>query len=94
MSRSTVQFDDYVSLVVMLLMFVALLGGRSASTALAADDGGSPRSVASTPDARDRLTNGLNDGLTLEADGRLGEQALRVSIAVVGEFSHFRGEDE
>ncbi len=88
MSSPTVQFNDYVSLVIMLLMFVALLGGRSGSTALADDGFDAERpsvSISAYPHG---------GRLSVDADGQLGEQALKVSIAVVGELSHFRGEDE
>ncbi len=38
MSKTSSQFDDYLSLAIMLLMFAALLGGQVDSTANAAED--------------------------------------------------------
>ncbi len=80
MPRAIVQFNDYVSLAVMLLMFIALLGGRSAATELVSSD--APRAAAAAVP------------FTLEIDGHMGDQAIRVGLAVAGEFSYFRGEDE
>ena len=80
MSRALVQFNDYVSLAIMLLMLVALLGGRSAATELAASE---------EPGAR-----ALTVPFTIEIDGHIGDHALKVGLAVAGELSHFRGEDE
>jgi hypothetical protein len=80
MPRAIVQFNDYVSLAVMLLMFIALLGGRSAATELVSYD---------APD-----TGAVAAPFTLEIDGHIGDHAIRVGLAVVGEFSYFRGEDE
>ena len=80
MSRAIVQFNDYVSLAVMLLMFVALIGGRTAATELAPSTG--PAVTAVTVP------------FSLEIDGHIGDQALKVGLVVVGELSQFRGEDE
>lgn len=80
MPRAIVQFNDYVSLAIMLLMFIALLGGRSAATELASYDQPGAATVAIP--------------FTLEIDGHIGDRAIKVGLAVAGEFSHFRGEDE
>lgn len=82
MSRALVQFNDYVSLAVMLLMLVALLAGQSSA--------GEYR-------APDRIGVAASMPFSAELDGRIGYQAVKVGIATVariGETSHFRGEDE
>jgi len=83
MSKPTVHFNDYVSLTVMLLMIVALVAGQAGASDYAA---GKVMSVA--PIAV------LDDRLNINFNGRIGDQALDVSISVVTDLSHFRGEDE
>ena len=83
MFKPTVQFSDYVSLVVMLLMVVALVAGQADASAYADDE-----SMTVTPfAARDNRTK-------IDFEGQLGEKALQISIAIVTDLSHFRGEDE
>ena len=82
MSKTIVQFNDYVSLAVMLLMLVALIGGRSGATEFAAATPAGPGAHAVTAP------------FTLEIDGHIGDQAVRLGLAVAGELSQFRGEDE
>ena len=83
MFKPSVQFNDYVSLAVMLLMVVALVAGQADAKAYAP---GKERSVtpSAMPDHR----------INIDFDGRLSDKALQVSIAVVADSSHFRGEDE
>ena len=83
MSKPTVHFNDYVSLVVMLLMVVALVAGQADASTYA---DGKEMSVA--PIAA------LDDRTHIDFEGQLGEMALKVSIAIVTDLSHFRGEDE
>lgn len=83
MPRPLIQFSDYVSLAVMLLMFVALLGGQAGATGYEADKVLSVAPLAT-----------IDDRITINFDGHLGDQALKVSIALVADLSHFRGEDE
>ena len=87
MPKLTVHFNDYVSLAVMLLMIVALVAGQVDASAYAADK---VMSVAPIVNVSDRL----DDRINIDFDGHLGGQALRVSIAVATDLSHFRGEDE
>jgi len=83
MFKPTIQFNDYVSLAVMLLMIVALVAGQADASSYA--DG---REMAVAPIATfDNRTN-------IDFQGQLSEQALKVSIAIVTDLSHFRGEDE
>ena len=83
MSRPLVQFNDYISLAVMLLMIVALVAGQAdASTSAAANE----RSIAPISIVDDRVM--------FNFDGHIGDQAMKISIAVAGDLSHFRGEDE
>lgn len=83
MFKSTVQFSDYMSLAVMLLMVVALVAGQADASAYA--DG---ESMTDTP-----LT-ALDNRTKIDFEGQLGEKALQISIAIVTDLSHFRGEDE
>ena len=81
MSKPFIQFNDYVSLAVMLLMIVALVTGQAGASDYA------PRKVLSVVP----LTV-LEDRLDIDFDIHIGEQALRISIA--SDLNHFRGEDE
>lgn len=83
MPRITAQFNDFVSLAVMLLMFVALLGGQSNATTYAQAKVGSIEPIVM-----------MNDHFSIGLDGHIGDQALKMGIAVATELSHFRGEDE
>jgi hypothetical protein len=83
MPMPTVHFNDYVSLAVMLLMAIALVAGQSGGSAYAAEDTSSFRHIEA-----------VDDRINIDLDGRLGNTALKVSIAVVTDLSHFRGEDE
>jgi len=83
MFKPNIQFNDYVSLAVMLLMVVALVAGQADASTYA---DGSEMSV--TPiTALDNRTN-------INFEGQLSDQALKISIAIVTDLSHFRGEDE
>jgi len=83
MFKPTVQFNDYVSLAVMLLMIVALVAGQAdASTYADANE------LSIAPIAT------LDNRINIDLQGQLSEQALKVSIAIVTDLSHFRGEDE
>ena len=83
MSKSTIHFNDYVSLAVMLLMFVALVAGQADARAYAAE-----KVFSVTP------ITAIDERFNIAIDGHIGDQALKVSIAVVNDLSHFRGEDE
>jgi len=83
MSKPIVQFNDYVSLAVMLLMIVALVAGQAD-----AGDYAAKKALSLAPIAV------LDDRLNIALDGHIGDQALKVSISVVTDLSHFRGEDE
>jgi hypothetical protein len=83
MSKPTIHFNDYVSLAVMLLMVVALVAGQADASNYA---DGKEMSVA--PIAT------LDNRTKFELHGELSEQALKISIAIVTDLSHFRGEDE
>ena len=87
MSKSIIHFNDYVSLAVMLLMVVALVAGQVDANAYAADKAKSMVPVASYWETSD-------DRLKISLDGHLGDKVLKVSIAVVTDLRHFRGEDE
>lgn len=83
MFKPTVQFNDYVSLAVMLLMVVALVAGQADASAHTEQD---VISVAplTAPDER----------TDIRFESQLGEEALKISIAIVTDLGHFRGEDE
>jgi len=83
MSKPTIHFNDYVSLAVMLLMVVALVAGQADASGYADDKAMSVSPIA-IEDSR----------LHLDFDGHLSDKALKISIAVVKDLSHFRGEDE
>ncbi len=83
MSKLSSHFSDYVSLTVMLLMFVALVAGQADASSYVGD-----RISPVSPIAA------LDDRINIDFDGHIGDQALKVSIAVITDLSHFRGEDE
>jgi len=74
MSKPNVHFNDYISLAVMLLMFVALVAGQADARDYAA---GKMMSVAPIAVLDDRLNIGLS--------GHIGDHVLKVSISVVTE---------
>jgi len=79
MSMPTVQFNDYVSLAVMLLMLVALVAGQ-------ADAG------VETATWNDAVIE--DDRLNLHFDGKLGDNEVTISIDFAAEPGYFRSEDE
>jgi len=83
MSKPIIHFNDYVSLAVMLLMIVALVAGQADASSYAAH-----KALSVAP------ITVLDDRLNIDFNGHIGDQALKVSIAVVTDLSHFRGEDE
>jgi len=83
MSKPTLHFNNYVSLAVMLLMFVALVAGQADARTYAAE-----KMFSVTP------ITAIDDRFNIAIDGHIGDHALKVSIAVVNDLSHFRGEDE
>lgn len=83
MFKSTVQFNDYVSLAVMLLMVVALVAGQADANSQPNREGMSVTPLAA-----------LDDRTNIHFESQLDEEALRISIAIVSDSSHFRGEDE
>ena len=83
MGKPSIHFNDYVSLAVMLLMIVALVAGQAD-----ASDYATERAVSVAP------ISVPDDRLNIDLSGQIGDQALKVSIAIVTDLSHFRGEDE
>ncbi len=83
MPRTLVQFNDYVSLAVMLLMLVALIGGRSGAADFAAE------AAAQSP-----VATGLADPFSIQIDGHIGDQAVKIGLAIMADPGYFRGEDE
>ena len=82
MFRALAQFNDYISLAVMLLMLVALLGGRPSAGEYLAPE---PFYVA------------VSLPFSAELEGQIGVQAVKVGIAAaasIGGPGHFRGQDE
>ena len=87
MSKTIIYFNDYVSLAVLLLMAVAIVAGQTDASAYEAEKAMSLEPVA-TFEAMP------NDRLNFDFDGHVGDAALKISIAVVTDLRHFRGEDE
>ncbi|MCJ7590234.1 MAG: hypothetical protein MUO51_02660 [Woeseiaceae bacterium] len=83
MFKPTVHFNDYVSLVVMLLMVVALVTGQADASAYGVDKSTPVSAIAA-----------MDDRINIDFDGQLGDAVLKVSIAVATDLSHFRGENE
>jgi hypothetical protein len=83
MSKSPIHFNDYVSLAVMLLMVVALVAGQAGASTYAAASKGPIAPIVV-----------MDDRIMFDFDGHIGDQAMKLSIAVVTDLSHFRGEDE
>lgn len=83
MFKASVQLTDYLSIAVMLLMFVALIGGQSGAAVHKMDNIATmgPASIA-------------GDRFRYDLDGHIGDKAFYLSIGVVSELGHFRGEDE
>ena len=77
MSKVSVQFNDYVSLAVMLLMFVALVAGQADASARASEKEMSVHPIVA-----------LDDRLSIDFDGHLSDKALKISIAIVTDLSH------
>jgi hypothetical protein len=83
MSKPSVHFNDYVSIAVMLLMVVALVAGQADAS------GDSVEEIAPvTPIVAE------DNRLSIDLNGQLTDKALQLSIAIVTDLSHFRGEDE
>jgi hypothetical protein len=72
MSKLTNHINDYVSLAVMLLMFVALVAAQADASADAAG-----KAFSAVP------ITVLDDRLNIEFDGHFGDQVLKVSISVL-----------
>jgi len=83
MSKPSIHINDYISLAVMLLMIVALVAGQAEASAYATANKGSIAPMAT-----------MDERIRFDFDGQLGDQAMKLSIAVVSDLSHFRGEDE
>jgi hypothetical protein len=83
MGKPSIHFNDYVSLAVMLLMIVALVAGQADASDYAIDKALSVAPIAV-----------MDDRLNIDLSGHIGDQVLKVSISVVTDLSHFRGEDE
>ena len=87
MPRPTIHFNDYVSLAIMLLMSVALIAGQADASVDESE------SVYESATAIGSIVL-FDDRSKLEVSGLIGEKALEISISVVSDLSHFRGEDE
>ncbi len=74
MSKSTIHFNNYVSLAVMLLMIVALVAGQTDASAYA-----TKKALLVAP-----ITL-LDDRLNFDFYGHIGNQVLKVSISVLTE---------
>jgi hypothetical protein len=83
MFKPTIHFNDYVSLAVMLLMVVALVAGQADASSYADGEGRSVAPIAA-----------MDNRTSIDFEGQLSKQALKISIAIVTDLSHFRGEDE
>jgi|GEM_PF-2033549 len=83
MNKPAIYFNDFVSLAVMLLMVVALVFGQAT-----ADQPPSGSLTEISPVAT------MDDRAKIQLSGYLGDKALQVSIDIVTDLSHFRGEDE
>ena len=83
MAKPSIHINDYISLAVMLLMIVALVAGQADA---------SPYAAANKSPAAPIAVAG--DRIKFDFDGHIGDQAMQLSIAVVTDLSHFRGEDE
>jgi hypothetical protein len=83
MGKLSMNFTNYISLAVMLLMVVALVAGQAGASDNAVEDAVSVAPVTV-----------LEDRLNIDLRGHIGDQPLKVSIAVATDLSHFRGEDE
>ena len=83
MFKANVQFNDFVSLAVMLLMVVALVAGQVDANAHSAQNALPVAPIAT-----------FDDRINIDFNGHLGDAALKVSIAVITDLSHFRGEHE
>lgn len=83
MFKTSLQINDYVSLAVMLLMVVALVAGQ-ADASVSASEFRKPVSPIAV----------MDDRINIDFDGQLGDAAMKISIAIATDLSHFRGENE
>lgn len=83
MFKPAIYFNDYVSLAVMLLMIVALVSGQATANGAEAEDFPTMAPIV-----------GIDDRAIIELSGYLGDTALKVSVDIVTDLGHFRGEDE
>ena len=83
MNRPAIYFNDFVSLAVMLLMVVALVSGQAT-----ADQAPSDSLTKISPVAT------MDDRAKIHLSGYLGDKTLQLSIDIVTDLGHFRGEDE
>ncbi len=83
MVKPTFNFNDYVSLAVMLLMTTALIFGQAEASADRSYGANVVESVVI-----------FDHEVKLEISGYLSEQVLKVGKDIVTDLGHFRGEDE
>ena len=83
MSKPFIHVSDFVSLAVMLLMIVALVAGQAEASTYATADKGAVAPITT-----------VDDRIMFDFDGHFGDQTIKLSIDVVTDLSHFRGEDE
>jgi hypothetical protein len=83
MFKPAIYFNDYVSLAVMLLMIVALVSGQATASGAQTEDFSAMAPIVS-----------IDDRAIIELSGYLGDTALKVSVDIVTDLGHFRGEDE
>jgi len=83
MVKIGLRFNEYVSLAVMILMVIALVAGQADASTEVAELKRPASPIAA-----------VGDRINIDFNGQLGDAALKVSIAVATDLSHFRGEDE
>jgi hypothetical protein len=94
MNKPSVYFNDYVSLAVMLLMIVALVAGQADAQSTTARESARLPLLIQEEWPVDGLEQRFDDRLDIALDGRIGDHAVELSLTVVTESEHFRGEDE
>jgi hypothetical protein len=82
MSKPNIYFNDYVSLAIMLLMIIALVSAQASASGQGANAVMPVENVI------------IDDNPQLHLSGYLSDHSLSVSINVVKDSGHFRGEDE
>lgn len=98
MFKPTIQTSEYVSLGLMLLFVFAFIAGQADATTTGA--AGAPAATQSEHEfighqATEYERIEQEFGLAIEnIDAQMVKRAVKVSIEIATELSHFRGEDE